>query len=185
MNLNLVQTEIGSLILLRAGIKDSALVLDLLRESASWIKERGLSQWEAFLSEKGPKILERRFSEAEIYLAYLDKKPVATLGLQWQDPFVWDEKGLDQKAGYVHGLAVQRKLAGHHVGKQLMAWVETTVSGHPRPYVRLDCMAENEKLCRYYEKLGFQSVGSKRNETWEVNLLEKRVILEPLRFPKR
>jgi ribosomal protein S18 acetylase RimI-like enzyme len=180
-----VQTEAGTLVLTRAGLSELPVVLGLIRESAGWIKGKGLSQWEAYLSEKGPTLVEKRFSEGEVYLAALDKKPVATFCLQWQDPFIWDEKGLDQQAGYIHALAVQRKLAGKHVGKQLMAWAESAVTKHQRRYLRLDCMAENDDLFKYYEGLGFQWVDSKKGDQWEIKLLEKRVLQEPLRFPKR
>ncbi len=180
-----VQTQAGTLVLTRATLADLPVVLALLRESAAWIKEKGLHQWEGYLSEKGPSIVEKRFSEGEIHLAALDKKPVATLCLQWQDPFIWEEKGLDQQAGYIHALAVQRKLAGKHLGKQLMAWAEAAVAKHPRKYLRLDCMAENDGLFAYYEKQGYQWVDSKKTGQWEVKLLEKRLVQEPLRFPKR
>jgi len=145
-----VTTDAGTLVLMRASLAETPLVLALLRESATWIKSKGLHQWEAYLGEKGPSLVEKRFSEGEVYLATLDKKPVATLCLQWQDSFIWDEKGLDQQAGYLHTLAVTRKLAGKKVGKQLMAWAEAAAAKHPRKYLRLDCMAENEGLFRYY-----------------------------------
>ncbi|WP_432538033.1 GNAT family N-acetyltransferase [Kineococcus arenarius] len=80
---------------------------------------------------------------------------------------------------YVHGLVIDRALAGQGVGARLLRWVEQRARCAGRPWVRLDCVAGNEQLCGYYVRHGFEAVGSRSFDNgWSpVTLLEKRVPL--------
>ena len=60
-------------------------------------------------------------------------------------------------AGYVHRLAVPRRGTGQ--GQRLLGWAAQQVTDRGRSHLRLDCVATNGELRRYYERLGFAYCG--------------------------
>jgi ribosomal protein S18 acetylase RimI-like enzyme len=77
-------------------------------------------------------------------------------------------------AGYVHRLAVRRAYAGRGMGRALLEWAAAQTAGSGRVWLRLDCMADNRRLCHYYESLGFVQRGIVGNDRWSGRLYEQR-----------
>lgn len=94
------------------------------------------------------------------YIAVVNGQPAGSVVLIWEDERAWGEIGLDNKAGYIHRLAVRDSFRGQQVGIKIMDWCLDQIREHGRPYARLDCPAGNKKLCQYYEKQGFQRKGT-------------------------
>ena len=138
----------------RAGLADVDEIVAVLSEAARWLLSRGIRQWpDPFPRERVEPLVRR----GDLYLARLDGEPVATLALQWTDPTFWGEQPDD--AGYVHALAVGRAQAGSGLGAMLLDWAEAEVVARGREFLRLDCLAENDALRRYYEGQGFEPRG--------------------------
>jgi hypothetical protein len=78
--------------------------------------------------------------------------------MQWSDPQIWGEQGDDCLAGYVHGLAVRRSASGKNLGHSLLTLAAGLTAQKPRPFLRLDGAANNDRLCRYYRDAGFEPV---------------------------
>jgi len=112
-------------------------------------------------------------SQKEVYVVELDGTPVGTFSLDLDDEKHW---GIQEPvAGYVHGLCVRKGFNGLGLGGFMLDWCANTVSGINRRFVRLDCDAENTRLCAYYESLGFIRVGLKSDGcVW--SLYEKQAI---------
>ena len=153
---------------------DFAAVLDLVQRVAGWLKQEQVEQWQEFLTGDGPDLLMKRFEEGEVYIAQDGRRIVGVIVVEWEDGF-WGEKGLDDLAAYVHTMAVDREFAGKGVGAALMAKAELRAAEEGRRFVRLDCGANNTRLCAYYESRGFQKVGTKLYEDWTMNLYEKNL----------
>ncbi|HEX3566083.1 MAG TPA: GNAT family N-acetyltransferase [Acidimicrobiales bacterium] len=130
-----------------ADASETSVVLDLLNEAASWLTACGIRQWPASFT---PAILEPGIRAGETWLARQGDDLVGTVTLSWSDP-AWPE-ALDD-AGYVHRLAVPRRGTG--LGQYLLGWAAAQVTDRGRSHLRLDCVATNRKLRRYYERLGF------------------------------
>ncbi|MGH2515111.1 MAG: GNAT family N-acetyltransferase [Ktedonobacterales bacterium] len=135
----------------RATDGDAAAFVELHEEAARWLWERDIHQWKpgAFQVEwlRGP--IER----GEVYLVKEDGIPIATLILQWSDEYTWGTRPPD--AGYIHGVRVRRAAAGRGIGRALLDWAEREIARAGRPYARLDCIAENPRLCAYYTDAGY------------------------------
>jgi ribosomal protein S18 acetylase RimI-like enzyme len=110
--------------------------------------------------EAGERMLLDRLEHQEVYLARRDGVPVGTLTIQWSDLEQWGERGLDGSAGYIHGVAITRSVGGKRVGERLLEWAVDAIAGRGRRFARLDAMASNAALCRYYEQRGFYSRGT-------------------------
>ena len=145
----------------RAGPEDVETVAALLEDAAAWILARGIRQW--------PARFPRRFVAAairdhEVYLALDGPQAVGTFTIQWADEPVWGRRPDD--AGYVHRLAVRRDRAGQGLGRWLLARAEERIRAAGRRYLRLDCMAANAGLRRYYESAGFVGRGEVAIGAW-------------------
>lgn len=152
-------------------------VLDILEEGAQWLTARGIHQWPvgAFRGNLRQLIADH-LSQGEVYLAKVGGEAIGTLRLQWSDKPTWGE--MPDDAGYVHSLAIRRAFAGKAVGRQLLQWAENTVAANGRHYLRLDCMAANSALRRYYEQAGFTHRRDVEDDGWKASLYEKQVAIE-------
>jgi ribosomal protein S18 acetylase RimI-like enzyme len=157
MNLD---TDVGRLEVVRAAIADYDAVMAILREAGDWLSARGIQQWYHWYMEAGERILRERLEHHEVYLFRHDNSAVGTLAIQWTDPEVWGERGLDGQAGYIHGMAIVRSAGGMRVGERMLEWAVTTIGERGRALARLDAMASNAPLCRYYEHRGFHPLGT-------------------------
>jgi len=168
-----LQTKIGLLELRRARPDEEGVVLGVKQDAARWLENKGIHQWAGILMAQGEDFVHKKVKDHEVYLAFLGKGPVATVTILWEDPVSWGEKGKDSKAGYLHGLAVLRRHGGQGVGKDLLAWAEGVIRAKGR-IVRLDCMAENPRINRYYLDLRFEFAGpATLPNGFKINLYEK------------
>jgi GNAT superfamily N-acetyltransferase len=130
----------------------------ILEEATRWLLERNIpTGWPLPYPVE---ILRRHVAERELYLVEVPGTgDVATITIQWADPPFWGDRPPD--SCYLHHFAVRRTLSGQRIGERVLAWAETLARQRGRGYLRLDCMAEDAKLVRYYETRGFEHVGEK------------------------
>jgi len=102
--------------------------------------------------------LEAWMADGALWVATSREEVVGMLALWWEDPArYWPKSDL---AAYVHDLMISPTVKGERTGERLLSWVESYVRGRGRRLVRLDCDANNQVLCRYYENLGYRRVGT-------------------------
>jgi ribosomal protein S18 acetylase RimI-like enzyme len=155
-----ISSAAGELRITRATMADYDTVMRILREAAAWLTSRGNPQWEHWYLEAGESMLRERIDEHEVYLASLNTGSIATVTVQWTDTMVWGAKGADGLAGYIHGLAISRSVAGFGVGERMLEWTIGLIAARGRRYARLDCIESNLGLCRYYNDRGFTAMGT-------------------------
>jgi predicted phosphodiesterase len=165
-----LQGSMGAVDLVRAEPHQLDDVLALLEEAAAWLTARGIDQWQPG-SFSQPQ-LAAGISRGEVYLARRGDEAVGTITLQWWDALVWGE--LPAAAGYVHNLAT-RRAAAPGLGALLLGWAEQQAAAAGKHYLRLDCMADNMHLRRYYERTGFIDRGRLSMHGWNRQRYEKRL----------
>ena len=134
--------------------EDVETVADLLDEATRWVGKRGFEQWPLpFPREELCAAVDRN----EVYLVEVDGSAAATVTLLWDDQMYWGARPPD--ALYVHKLAVRRKQAGRRIGRAVVEWAEAEARAAGRSFLRLDCLADNPGIRRYYEILGFEHQG--------------------------
>jgi GNAT superfamily N-acetyltransferase len=164
--------DAGSLRFRLASAADVPTAAEIIEEATRWLRGRGLpSGWPI---PYPPEILLRHVANSELYLVERGSEgAIATVTLQWDDVKFWGEQPPD--ACYFHHFAVRRIVAGQGVGGRVLAWAEDVARDRGRSFLRLDCVADDPKLIRYYETRGFERRGEKFiGELW-VALLEKRL----------
>lgn len=155
-----------------AGPADAQSIYALRVAAQQWMSERGVDQWQGEVSLAR---VQRQIAREEWYVAPHADGLAGALRLLWSDPDLWpaDEK----RAGYVHGLMIDRSHAGRRLGEQLLGWAEAHAAAAGATVVRLDCVDRNVRLRRYYAELGFREVGHKDfpRPHQDVVLLEKAI----------
>lgn len=152
--------ELKPLHVKQAQATDLDVVLAILAEAAAWLQVNGIEQW-AYPPPPGlRKRIAGEIAKGEVYLAYnpSDGQVVGTLRFEWSGGALWCDQP-DRAAGYVHTLAIRPSLHGQRLGESILAWAKAHVRNQGLPYLRLDCIATNHGLRRYYERLGFRPCG--------------------------
>jgi GNAT superfamily N-acetyltransferase len=124
----------------------------IVQEAASWLAASGRAMWGP--EDCTPEALRPAIEAGELYLARVGGEPVGTMILQWEDPLYWPDVPAGESA-FVHRLAVKRSMAGKGIAHALLEWAKRTARQAGRKYLRLDCDPERQRLCAFYESVGF------------------------------
>lgn len=177
-----MQPTLQNLLIVRAEERDLSAIIDLMEEAATWLSTFDIKQWPVGLVRNNPSIILRRIAEHEVYLGRLEGELAATMTIQWTDPAVWGR--MDDRAGYVHGLVTARRFAGRGLGRRMLEYAEERIRAENGTLIRLDCVAANPRLRRYYTESGFTFLREKQmsGDDWRA-LFEKK--LDPPVGPSR
>jgi GNAT superfamily N-acetyltransferase len=170
---------IDGLRIVPAQSEDLARYIDLMEEIAEWLEERGIKQWRIGSFRRSIDYYTGSIERQEVYLAFIQDHLAGTLRILLREPIVWPEVA-DEDGVYVHSLAVRRLWAGRGLGMRMLEWAEKQAELMGRSHVRLDCVADNEFLPLYYERVGFRERGE-----IDANYPEPVGTLRLLRFEKR
>lgn len=156
--------------LYKAKKEDFQTVFKILEESSRWLLSKGNRQWPAeWIQRKKPEI-EHAVASGLFSCVTINDEVVAVVELLSAPEKIW--KYDDSKAMYIHKLAVSRKYAGKGVGKSLLEEIAKTEFSKGVKALRLDCVAENKGLRRYYESFGFIFKGIAFNGEIDLALFE-------------
>jgi GNAT superfamily N-acetyltransferase len=158
--------------IIRAQQSDLDRVLEILEEASRWLLSKGFdSQW-----VPGPtfrQAIKENIERGEVYVLKDLKATIGTITLQWSDKKFWGDVPPD--AGYIHKFAVTRSKSGQRLGLRLLHWAEEKAREEGRRYLRLDCLADNQTIRKYYEKAGFVHVRDTMVAGWKASLYEKKL----------
>lgn len=172
-----METEILPGITMRQATPDDTTTFaEIHQEVAHWLWSRGIHQWQPGMWPE--EWIRHAIARGDLYVAVEQGAVIGTVIIQSTDTKIWGETA--NAAGYVHGLRVRRSAAGRGIGLALLCWAEREIAARGNRLARLarlDCMAENSALCAYYERAGYQRVGSftfhDGDEPYSVALFEK------------
>jgi GNAT superfamily N-acetyltransferase len=153
----ILQTDVGDLVVTRATTDQASLVLELRDDLASWMLEQGIEQWRP--GELPLEWIQTCAAEGWVYVVRCEERVIGSVTIVWGDPLMWGEESAP--AGYIHMLMVDRFIAGHGIGRALLAWAEHFIRRSGRRLARLDCVRTNRPLRGYYERSGYALVGYK------------------------
>jgi GNAT superfamily N-acetyltransferase len=142
----------------RATSGDAETSAAIIEEVAAWGASEGFPSWipGSFTGREsvGMSRLRGDIAAGSLYLVWRGASAVATFSLLERDPIFWPHAG--DEALYLHRFAVRRAAAGS--GRHVVAWCLQEARRRGRSFVRLDCLAENPGIRRYYERFGFVAV---------------------------
>lgn len=128
--------------------------IELLEATAEWLTERGIRQYSPGAFRATRSYFAASIEGGEVYWACLDAVRVGTVRLLSEDSIVWPDVPRDE-AIYINNLVVQRGWGHRGVGLRILNLAEREAWAMGRAFVRLDCVAENRFLRKYYAEAGF------------------------------
>ena len=146
------------LALVRARPGDIGPYIDLLEAIAEWLTARGVRQYSpgAFLDARS--YFATSIERGEVYWACIDDARVGAVRILTDDSIVWPDVRRGE-AIYVYNLVVQRDWGHRRVGLRILKWAEREARAKGKPFLRLDCVADNQFLRQYYAGAGFLDRG--------------------------
>lgn len=130
--------------------------LSILQEANEWTGRDGARMWRD--AEIGAEKIRGLIESGSLYLARVNGEVVGTISYEVEDPVYYPEI-TDGSTAFVHLLAVRRAFGGQGVGKALITWAREKAIDEGKTFLRLDCVAERQRLCAFYESLGFTKTG--------------------------
>jgi len=137
---------------------DVNVIVSIMNESLAFKLSQGDTAWgtEPYTTSDIAPYINKGFD----YLAMLGHTPVARIVIRTDNDPVWKDAGYDAKAGYLHSLAVRSAYRGRALGEDVILLATELLSLQGKAKVRLDCPADNTRLCAYYEDMGFNRIGT-------------------------
>jgi ribosomal protein S18 acetylase RimI-like enzyme len=159
----------------KAKIEDLETILNLFKEAAELLQQRGINQWQHWL-DPTPQYHERVTRDLSAGAFFLVKKAAETVGmfrLMRSDEEYWGKT--DDVAMYLHSFVTKHQFKGQNIGSSVLKMVENQIRAEGIPLFRLDCKADNEPLCNYYKNQGFMPVRLQEMPHYTVQLFEKKL----------
>lgn len=132
-----------------AELSDVPDVLGVLNAAATRLRTLGIAQWPAEFKDEW---VVPAIQKGETWLF---NRSSATVTIDCSDPLWANRPG---EAMYVHRLATRDGHPG--LGGAVLRWVEMTAVRGGCSYLRLDCVAQNDRLREYYQDLDYSFVGT-------------------------
>ncbi|WP_435132615.1 GNAT family N-acetyltransferase [Formosa sp. A9] len=153
---------------------DLQLVLDMFKAAAEKIAEKNIDHWQYWKNPPQEKIqwVEAGLKNGEFVFIYTNKgQKIGMVRILNEDVLYWGVQ--EQKAKYVHSLAIQEAFNGKGFGKKVLQAIAEEAKQARCMFLRLDADSKNPKLCKYYEDMGFVKVGEKQLPLSVYNLYQK------------
>lgn len=156
---------------------DMNKVLNLFKAAAEKISKMGINHWQYWKNPPAEKVkwVEDGIRSNEFFFVKNHQEQIiGMVRILEEDILYWGEK--KDKARYIHSLVVMEQYSGEGIGKKIIKTIEEAARKDGYQYLRLDSDSKNPKLCHYYEKQGFEKVGSKVLPLSTYNLYQKKLV---------
>ncbi|WP_175991418.1 GNAT family N-acetyltransferase [Bacillus sp. Marseille-Q1617] len=141
----------------KAGIEELDIILDLLKDASLWLKTKGLTQWDYYLTDMDGNLVEiiDSIRRGHTYLLFWKNEAAGSLTLEpspneW-DCDIWGDEASEERCLYLHRLVVKRKWKGEGLGAECLNWAESFCQQNGYEKLRFDCLHSNDGLNHYYQ----------------------------------
>lgn len=157
--------------LMLASSNQVPLVFKLIQQRIDWMDKMHIQQWNVtnYLDVFPLSYFNKKQQEQKLYVLMEEDELCAACILEEDDEGWYDQS----PSLYVHQLVADCRYPGS--GSYLLEQVEKLAAAKMKKWVRLDCIKTNQALNYFYEKRGYQKVGSCQFGLYEGYLREKQI----------
>lgn len=135
---------------------DLVKLLDIANAYA--VQRSGVPGWTAMEYVYGK--IGEQIEKGEIFVLKNNQGAIVASVAFNEDGEFWGDKASDHKALYFQKLLKDPGKTQPNVGKQLIGYVAQEALARGKEYIRCDTVSELTGLIKYYENLGFRSMGN-------------------------
>jgi ribosomal protein S18 acetylase RimI-like enzyme len=169
--------------ILRAGFEDIATYVGLAQAAQAWLQSCGLGQYVPAAHDEYADAIRSRVESGSLYVVRRKGESVGFFCLD-SSPSAWWPAD-ETPALYLAGIVVARSARGVGVGSHIIEWCSAEAARRHKRFVRLDCHADNARLCQYYEAHGFELRGRIEQRPGYSGCLYQRDVIAPKFVPAR
>jgi ribosomal protein S18 acetylase RimI-like enzyme len=129
------------------------IVYDVLHENALWLLRKDIIQWPLDWLETKQQEIQEHVELGMYYAVEIDNEIAAIVEIRTSPEDIWENDKI--LALYIHKLAIRRKFSNENLGRKVINLIESKAVLNGVKFLRLDCVAHNDKLRQYYEANGF------------------------------
>lgn len=148
---------------------DVAAAASVMREAAAWLIDAGKTLWKP-ADLTAAKLLQDNTKD-EFHVLKIEDAGAAAMILQWEDRLFWPDVKRGE-SGFIHKLSVRRKYAGTGISVKMIQHAVSECRRRNIAFLRLDCAADRDKLCGFYENFGFKRVARRMVGEFDVAFYE-------------
>ncbi|RUS47213.1 GNAT family N-acetyltransferase [Cohnella sp. AR92] len=142
--------------------EDASKVMELLVQTAAWLRSTGSTQWSGLLEGVDSHNTVDAVARGDVFVFEGDGHLAGMVMLlrqpsQW-DKELWGETGHEGSV-YLHRLAVSRLYRGRQLGRDMLNWAKNGIRFEGQDRIRLDCIADNPVLNDFYARMGYRHRG--------------------------
>jgi GNAT superfamily N-acetyltransferase len=155
----------------KAHMADVEAIVQLFVDAAVWMKGRGIYQWTTSPRPSFWEHVRQKIAEGEVFVVRAaNGRLLGHIRFDYEAGRIWYDEPAD--TAYVRGLVIANKMRGQGLGAEMLDWAQgyAQQKGHRR--LRLDCLAENGRLCQYYHDYGFTFLGEGYSGSYTAALYE-------------
>jgi len=163
----------------RADWRNCDEVLEFLFEASRWLEAQGIRQWPG-QNYQDP-AYKRIFNRARDhqYVATIGGKILGTVTIErdarpW-DIELWGEESWRKPVRYLHSLATHRRQVHKEIGRWVIERAVDLAKEERVKKLRLDILADNQRLREYFEVSQFKHVRNVEAQGWNMALYERKV----------
>ena len=179
------QTSTSRLTVERAQPADVSATEALLDAAAAWLESCGIDQWKP--GQFGEEV-RRTIASGEMFVARRGRALVGCFMLETVEPAsvaggLVDQRRVPTPGAFLARLAVAREAVGCGLGVELLDSACVLAAQLGLGYLRLVCVAGNDRLRRYYREAGFAyccdiHTRGPNGEHWVTSLFERPTRLD-------
>src|SRR5262245_12205628 len=164
--------------LTRALTSDLEPYVTLLERVAATLTAAGIRQWLPGSMHAQMPHLRRALEKGELFVVRRGAELLGGLLLTAHPDPIWDDYPRSS-AGYLSKLVVDRRIAPPKLGVASIADAERIARDSGFQWLRLDCVAGNDALTRYYQALGYYPRGIVATRELLLHRHEKELLDDP------
>ena len=139
------------------------LLDDLLKQAATRLKNKGSEQWSHILEDAEQETLHFRLNNQEVLL-FEENEQIAGMCYLYEEPNEWDadlwKHPKEDNHYYLHKVVISDAFVGQHYGEKMLLHLINWLEKQGGKRILLDCKADVTYLNTFYQKVGFQFIGS-------------------------
>lgn len=147
-------------------------VFQLILERMQWMDKKAITQWNsAHYDQIYPlSYYETKREAGELFVLWdTCHQEIVSAGVLLEQDERWSDPS---PSLYLHNFV--SKLSSN-AGANFLKYAELLAKQKQKQFLRLDCAIHNSKLASYYEKLGFQAVGTCKEGDYKGILQQKKI----------